>query len=189
MAESLYGRVNAAMRAAEWSEAAFEQFFREHYGRVAAILCRLVGEQARAEELASDIFWKLYRGRLLPPGENAASWLYRTATNAGIDALRADARRRRYERAAGEEQASGSSPADPLGTALGKEERAQVRAALALLKPAQAQALILRASGFSYKDVAETLGVKATSVGTMLIRAETAFRACYRAVREKEEER
>src|SRR3712207_8515725 len=50
--------------------------------RVLAVLCRIVGDRARAEELADDVFMKLYR-KPLPAGRghNVAGWLYRTATD------------------------------------------------------------------------------------------------------------
>lgn len=54
-----------------------------------------------------------------------------------------------------------------------------MRKALAFLRPLQAQLLILRASGFSYQELAETLNVKPGSIGTRLIRAEAAFRKRY----------
>jgi RNA polymerase sigma-70 factor (ECF subfamily) len=54
-----------------------------------------------------------------------------------------------------------------------------VRAVLADLKPAQAQILILRHSGFSYKELAEILDVARGSVGTMLARAEADFQERY----------
>jgi len=179
MADRLCEPVRTVANPGEWPEAEFQRFFLEHYSRVARILLRIVGERARAEELASDVFWKLYRGRMTAPDGNFAGWLYRTATNAGIDALRADGRRRRYEQAAGEAMAESQTAGDPLDDALKKEEQAQVRAVLASLKPAQAQALVLRASGFSYKELAETLGIKPASVGTTLLRAEAAFRERY----------
>jgi len=65
--------------------------------------------------------------------------------------------------------------------------RGRVRRVLAQLKPAQAQALILRASGFSYHEVAETLGVKRVSVGTLILRAEQSFRKHFRTIAGKEE--
>ncbi len=77
---------------------------------------------------------------------------------------------------------------DPLDDVLRAEKRARVRATLASLKPSQAQVLILRASGFSYKELADTLGVKTGSVGTMLIRAEAEFRKCYLEMHGNEEE-
>lgn len=179
MAESLCNTVSALARTDDWSESAFQQFFLEHYSRVAAILLRVLGERSRAEELASDVFWKLYRDRRLPPEGNPAAWLYRTATNAGIDALRADERRRRYEQAAGQDLSATRDSLDPLRQALGREQQAQVRAVLAAIKPAQALALILRTSGFSYKEVAEALGIQPSSVGATLLRAVAAFRQRY----------
>jgi RNA polymerase sigma-70 factor (ECF subfamily) len=55
-----------------------------------------------------------------------------------------------------------------------------VRAALAQLKTIQAQLLVLRYSGLSYKELAEALQLKPSSIGTLLARAETEFEKCYR---------
>jgi RNA polymerase sigma factor (sigma-70 family) len=182
MAESLCEPVSAGAQTENWSESAFQRFFLLHYSRVAAILLRILGQRALAEEMANDLFWKIYRDQRLPPEGNVASWLYRAAANAGIDALRADARRRRYEREAGEQSARAGHASDPLEKALDAERRAGVRAALAAIKPVQAQVLLLRASGFSYKELAEALGLKPGSVGTTLVRAQAAFRECYLAM-------
>ena len=59
---------------------------------------------------------------------------------------------------------------------------------LSLIKPAQAQLLILRSSGLSYKELAEALNVKPTSIGTLLNRAEEEFRNRYLALHPNEEE-
>jgi DNA-directed RNA polymerase specialized sigma24 family protein len=68
-----------------------------------------------------------------------------------------------------------------------REEQARlVREVLALIKPAQAQLLILRASGLSYKQLAESLEVKMSGIGTMLNRAEEEFRTRYLALHPKE---
>ena len=164
----------------KWAESVFEELFLQYYGRIVGVLIRLLGDRDRAEELANDVFVKLYRYPLPPrPDANLGGWLYRTATNLGIDALRAAARRRHYERAA----ADGAVPADatpnPLDEVLREERRSFVRAALASLRPAHAQILILRSSGLSYNDLAESLGVQRGSVGTMLARAEREFEKRY----------
>jgi DNA-directed RNA polymerase specialized sigma24 family protein len=62
-----------------------------------------------------------------------------------------------------------------------------VRAALALIKPGQAQLLALRASGLSYKELAEALEVKMSGIGTMLNRAEEEFRNSYLSLHPNEE--
>ncbi|HEV2493580.1 MAG TPA: sigma-70 family RNA polymerase sigma factor [Terriglobia bacterium] len=159
----------------------FEELYLEHYSRIIAVLVRLLGDPTQAEELTNDVFWRLYRQRLsLTPDGNVGGWLYRTATNLGIDALRSAARRRQYEHAAGELRAQAGSGSSPLDEVLREEKRSRVRAVLARLKPNQAQILVLRASGFSYKELAETLSVAGGSVGTMLARAEAAFAEAYR---------
>ena len=56
------------------------------------------------------------------------------------------------------------------------------------LKPAQAQLLLLRASGHSYKELAAALEIEPASVGTMLIRAEAAFEKLYREIYGAEED-
>ena len=172
-----------------WADAAFEELYLGNYSRTVGVLFRLLGDRTRAEELANDVFLRLYRQGLLPSRDgNVAGWLYRAATNLGIDALRAGARRKQYEDAAARANVEAGTPADPLDDVLRAEKRSRVRAVLARLKPAQAQVLILRASGFSYKELAEILGVKGGSVGTMLARAEAEFQKSYLEAYGREEE-
>lgn len=175
--------------ATTWSESAFRDVFLEHYGRVVGVLFRLVGDRSRAEELASEAFWKLYRQPMVPePEGNLGGWLYRTATNLGIDALRAASRRDQYEQAAGQAMLGDRAGSDPLDETLRAERRERVRTVLATLKPAQSQILVLRSTGFAYKELAEILGASLGSIGTMLIRAEAAFRARYLEMYGSEEE-
>jgi RNA polymerase sigma-70 factor (ECF subfamily) len=184
------GRVMTEPRElAEPWDSQFEKFYLEHYGRVVGVLFRLTANRGDAEELANEVFVKLYRRQSLPsPGGNVAGWLHRTATNLGIDGLRKDSRRRRHENAAAHEAREAHLADGPLAAVLSGERRRRVREALAQLKPVQAQALILRASGFSYQEVADALDVKRVSVGTLLLRAEEAFRKTYRAIAGEEEE-
>lgn len=164
-----------------WDHSTFEHFFLEHFSRVVSVLNRMVGDRSRAEELANEAFWKIYRQPLLPsPEGNIPGLLYRTAANLGIDELRARAKRQQYEEASNRLAPTASAAADPLTEILRQETRRNVRAVLAELKPAQAQILVLRHSGFSYNELAECLGVSRGSVGTMLMRAEAEFQKHYR---------
>ncbi|TAM81556.1 MAG: sigma-70 family RNA polymerase sigma factor [Acidobacteria bacterium] len=161
-----------------WTEEAFQGFFLENYARLVGVIFRIVGDYPRAEGLTDEAFWRLYRQPCGGNKFNPSGWIYRTASRLAIDSLRAEARRGRIEQEAGPLLSAGPRP-DPLDAVLEAERCAQVRNALAFLRPLQAQLLILRASGFSYQELAETLKVKAGSVGTRLIRAEAAFRKSY----------
>jgi RNA polymerase sigma-70 factor (ECF subfamily) len=154
----------------------FDALFRDHYPRLVAMLTRMTGDRAQAEEIASDVFCKVSQR-----GPADLPWIYRVATNAGLDALRANARRRRREDAAGAESVRLASSGDALQEMLRRERRARVQAVLAGMKPREAQMLLLRAEGLAYRELAETLGIHAGSVGTMLARAEAEFERRFRA--------
>jgi RNA polymerase sigma-70 factor (ECF subfamily) len=170
-----------------WEEAEFRAVFLERYSRILAMLIRLLGDRSCAEETTNEAFWRLYRQPALQVDGNVGGWLYRTATNLGIDALRASGRRRQYEEAAGGAE-DGAKTSSPLEDLLREEKCHRVRAVLSLIKPAQAQLLILRSSGLTYKELASALNVKITSIGTLLNRAEEEFRNRYLALHPNEEE-
>ena len=160
----------------------FEALFREHYPRVVGLLARLTCDPGQAEEIASDVFSKLSRRLFLLAGrEDIAAWLYRVAMNAGLDAVRANARRRRKEEAASRERLRTGSEDCALESLLREERAARVRALLAAMKPRDAHILLLRSSGMPYREIAQALGVQASSVGTILARAERDFERRYRA--------
>src|SRR5258708_40015570 len=93
----------------------------------------------------------------------------------GYNELRAARRRERYELQAGHEALELNTSPEPSRQVEQKQERAQVRAVLAGMKPRDAQLLILRHSGFSYREIADALDVAPGSVGTLLARAEEEF--------------
>ena len=163
------------------TDAPFDQLFLAHYAQIAAILCRVVGDWGRAEELANEVFLKLYRRPLSKISSgNVGGWLYRTAMNLGIDALRSSARRKRYELAAAQDGLRGYAQETPFDKLERSENEQRVRAVLADLKPEQAQLLVLRASGHSYGELAHVFGVEPGAIGTRLLRAEAAFEKKYR---------
>ena len=157
-----------------------ETLFREHYPRLAGMLTRLTGDRAHAEELAADVFHKLSQRPELLAQQDVTAWIYRVASNAGVDALRRDSRRRKREETAGA-AAHAAPPEDALDSMLREERRARVRQVLESLRPRDAQLLLLRSSGLAYRELAQTLGVEPGSVGTMLARAEAEFERRFRA--------
>lgn len=170
----------------ERAAAAFEALFEQHWPRVQAVVWRIVGDSDEAEDVALEAFRRLH-GRMSGPASaaDAASsrgWLYRVATNLGLNALRARKRRERHELAAGKALLEAASPPNPAVEVERAEERALVRRALAQMKTRAARLLILRHSGLTYAEVAEAVGVSPASVGTLLARAEREFEERYRAL-------
>ena len=158
-----------------------EALFREHYSRIAGMLTRLTGDRAHSEEIAADVLHKLsQRPALLERGDELAAWIYRVATNAGLDALRTNARRRRRESAAGWQGIHAAAAPSALDGMLAEERRERVRAVLGALKPREAQLLLLRSSGLAYRELARALGIEPSSVGTLLARAEAEFERRFR---------
>jgi RNA polymerase sigma factor (sigma-70 family) len=158
----------------------FDELFLSTYPRLVALLRRMLGDSGRAEELANEAFLKLH-STILPPTAraNIPGWLYRTAMNLGIDDLRARTRHVKVARQVSQEACSSNQPEDGLQLLLRAETQQRVRLALSKLKLEWSQILLLRASGYSYKEIASHLDIPATSVGTLLIRAEAGFEKCY----------
>jgi RNA polymerase sigma-70 factor (ECF subfamily) len=161
------------------SDPAFEAAFEQHWGRVVAVLQRLVGDPAQAEDLALEAFWRLHQ-QPPRPGGSLAGWLYRVATNLGLNALRARQRRQHYEDQAGRLEAGAGPADDPALQVERRQERQRVREVLGGMKPRDAQLLLLRHSGLSYAELAEALQVAPGSIGALLNRAEAEFERRYR---------
>ena len=127
----------------------------------------------------SEVFLRLYR---TGPGVAAdglvGAWLYRTATRAAIDALRAN-RRRGVEVEDEDAVQSGDPGEGPLTLLLRQERIAEVREVLAKLKVNKAQLLLLHHSGLTYQEIAQAMQLNTHSVGTKLARAEAEFSALY----------
>src|SRR5580658_1397089 len=115
----------------------FEAFFHAHYERIARAIGRVVGDHARAEELAVEAFWKLWRSPRAH-GENAGGWVYRSAVRLALNELRRQKRSKRYE---GLSRAGSPSPT-PEEVHAAAEEREQVRRVLAALDARQAELLL-----------------------------------------------
>lgn len=173
-------KTRAALSASPRDETAFEAVFLEHYPRVFGVLFRLVGNRAEAEDLTLETFWKLWRDPPAQQTSGVGGWLYRVAMRLGYNALRAARRRAQYEKQAGREALALTPPPDPAREFEIEQERAQVRALLQHLPERDAQLLILRHSGLSYKDIAAALNVAPTSIGTLLARAEAEFERRWR---------
>lgn len=168
----------------------FDAVFLTHYAGVYRLLYRIAGTREEAEDLAQETFLRLHQNLHLwdqerfpsAAAQNVRAWLYRVATNLAYNFLRDWQRHERRQRAGGEEATTmGRPPLDPADAAVRSDERACVRRTLASLPERQAQLLLLRHAGLSYRELAAELRVAPASIGTLLARAEAAFEKAYRA--------
>jgi RNA polymerase sigma-70 factor (ECF subfamily) len=151
----------------------FETLFRAEYARVAGIANRVLMDQHEAEDVAQEVFVDFHRLHSAS-AQYAPAWLHRAAAHAALNRLRGARRRQRREVTQAAEE--GDRVLDPQKLFEVSEDRRQVREALARLAPKPAAVLVLRASGLSYSEVAQALGVGIGQVGTLLRRAEASLR-------------
>src|SRR3979411_998609 len=151
----------------------FEALFTAEYARVARIANRVLADPHEAEDVAQEVFIDFHRLHSAS-APYAPAWLHRAAAHAALNRLRGARRRRRRGVARAAEEADRT--VDPQKLLEVSEDRRALRQALARMAPKPAAVLVLRASGLSYAEVAQALGVGIGQVGTLLRRAEAALR-------------
>jgi RNA polymerase sigma-70 factor (ECF subfamily) len=172
---------------AESRLSSFEALFVEHWARIYRLLYRLVGDPAEAEDLALETFVRLYQKDLPDQDDfNPGGWLHRVATNLGLHSIRSWKRRESYELSAGKYALEENREDNPAEIVARQEEQRLTRLVLAKMNERQSQLLIMRHTGFSYKEIAEALNLAPTSVGPLLLRAEREFEKRYRALAQEE---
>jgi RNA polymerase sigma factor (sigma-70 family) len=168
------------VRAAGVRVSAFEEAFQAVYAaRFASLyryLDRLTGDAELASDVAQEAFIRLHARGEMP--DEPVGWLVTVATNLVRDERRLTGRRLRLLSEQPQRVPLGA-PADPAADLERGERIGAVRAALETLTPRDRQALLLKHSGYSYREIAAALGLAETSVGTTLVRAGQAFRAAY----------
>ena len=153
-----------------------DTIFRAHYERIARVIGRVIHDQARAEELAVEVFLKWWKNPAAH-GQHAEGWLYRTSVRRALDELRNQTRRNRFERVIGFEW---KSPATPEQLYAASAEQQRVRIVLSTLDRRHAELLLLRSEGFSYQEIATSLALNPNYIGSLVSRAQEAFRKEYR---------
>jgi RNA polymerase sigma-70 factor (ECF subfamily) len=170
------------------SDESFESTFREYWNAIHRLLTRMVIDPAEAEDLALETFYRLYQYR---PSQNETlnvrGWLYKVATNLGLQSIRSWKRREQYETHAVRDALIESHDDQPQKILAEKEERKYVRMALGQMNSRQAELLIMRHSGMAYKEIAAALNLSPTSIGPLLLRAEREFEKCYRTLVQEED--
>jgi len=159
-------------------EAAFRLLYERNARAMIAFCHRFVRDAARAEELAQDVFVKLYRSaHRYQPSARFKTFLYRVATNHCLN----EVRRAEFTARASAPAAGGGPPdldalpsgaADPHDEAVGRSLEQAVLAMLGALPEKQRAALVLcRFEGMSYEEIAETLETSVSAVKSLVHRA------------------
>jgi len=150
------------------------ELFKLYHGPLVRMLHRRTGDRDQAEELAQETFARAVEA----PPQNPRPWLFAVALNLVREDARTHARRsRRLTLLKSEPQ---SSPAPDVDFER-RERQEAVRDALAQLNDRDREALLLKAEGFSYDEIAATLGLARGAIGTTLARARRRLVEAYRA--------
>jgi RNA polymerase sigma-70 factor (ECF subfamily) len=151
------------------------QLFNQYYASLVRMIYRRTGDRDRAEDLAQETFARAVSA----PPDNPRPWLFAVALNlVREDGRRASTRGRRLELLRNESDGPAPGPDAEFDR---NEDTARVRAALATLKERDREALLLKAEGFDYDEIAATLGLAKGAVGTTLARARRRLVEAYRA--------
>ena len=150
----------------------FDETFDAHYLPLVRYCHRLCGDADAAEDVAQEAMIRLFDHRVEGDSGGLRAWLFKTATHLVRDRYRVEENRRRL---LDENPPMTNTPETPDRSLERTEDRAAARRALDALPERDREILVLRYSGFSYREIAEAVDVAATSVGTLLARAERRF--------------
>jgi RNA polymerase sigma-70 factor, ECF subfamily len=183
------------------SATAFEELMLRYQNRLVTVLEHLVGQRDLAEDLAQEVFLRIYRARKrYVPGAKFSTWMFTIANNVASNALRSQSRRREvnWRRPPGE--STGANGLDQLAQATSSvmparqvdkaEMRDVVREAISTLNERQRMAVLLsKFESMSYEDIAETMQMTPQAIKSLLSRARGNLRAVLEPYLERGERR
>ena len=155
---------------------------------VVHFLYRMVHEPALAEELAQEVFLRVYRARKsYRPQAKFTTWLFRIATNVALNALRDGRMRRTRETSLDADTGQRPAPqgpwevADPRGTVeqkmIERERGEQIRRAVDALPEKQRLAVLLhKYQELDYGEIAAILDCSESALKSLLFRAYETLR-------------
>jgi RNA polymerase sigma-70 factor (ECF subfamily) len=162
--------------------AAFEELVLRYQSRLVTVLEHLVRGRELAEDLAQEVFLRVYRARKsYEPQAKFCTWLFTIANNVAKNSKRTLARRREVNLSSNPtndqaqklenlaQAASGFMPARQLDKA---ERASMVREAVAALDDRQRLALMLsKFEGMSYEEISISMEISVKAVKSLLFRA------------------
>jgi RNA polymerase sigma-70 factor (ECF subfamily) len=166
---------------------AFEELMLRYQTRLVSLLAHLTGQTDVAEDLAQDVFMRVYRARKrYVPGAKFSTWLFTIAGNVAANSQRSRARRHEVNLPPSTSDTS-TLPIEAVAVAasammptrqLDKAElRDAVRQAIASLGERQRMAVLLsKFEHFSYAEIAEIMDLTPEAVKSLLSRARSRLR-------------
>jgi RNA polymerase sigma-70 factor (ECF subfamily) len=168
--------------------AAFEELVLRYQDRLMNILKPLVGDVGQAEDLAQEVFLRVYRSRKsYEPSAKFATWFFTIANNVVLNARRSRNRRHEHTISSHDSGPLGARPLDVLLSTSSSQmparllEKAEmrdiVRMALESIPERQRLAVLLcKFEGLSYADIAAALELTPQAVKSLLSRARINLR-------------
>ena len=158
-------------------ETALEEIVRRHQKNVLNLVFRYLGDATLAEDVAQEVFLKVYRAREnYEPKAKFSTWLYRVTVNHCLNEIRSrKSQPAKVELA--EDVLKDSGVIDPEEGLDKAELQHCVKAAVDSLPEHQRMAVILaRFEELSYEEIAETMGISLEAVKSVLHRAKEALK-------------
>jgi len=165
----------------EGDESSFAKLLERYRAPVMNFIYRMVQNQTAAEELAQDVFLRVYRARKsYEPSAKFTTWLFRIATHIALNAIR-DGRNERGLESLDEEHSQAVNLPDRRGTveqALVEEARfAEIRRAVQSLPAKQRAAVLMhKYQEMDYTQIARVLDCSESAVKSLLFRAYETLR-------------
>ena len=168
--------------------AAFEELVLRYQSRIVGIMTHLTRKREQAEDLAQEVFLRVYRARKrYAPNAKFSTWLFTIANNVALNAKRSAARRREVNVGNDGSADDGPPALDQMALEasglmptrqLDKAERAEmVRLAIEALPERQRLALLLsKFENMSYVEIAETMEMTVQATKSLLSRARENLR-------------
>jgi RNA polymerase sigma-70 factor (ECF subfamily) len=172
------------LRVREGDPLSFSLLLEKHRGPVIHFLYRMVVNQAIAEELAQEVFLRVYRSRATyEPTAKFTTWLFRIATHLALNSIR-DGRNEKLQESLDREVADG--PVRQVATGepnveqllLRQARLLEVRQAIESLPAKQRAAVLMhKYDEMEYSQIAGVLNCSESAVKSLLFRAYEALRA------------
>ncbi len=172
------------LRVRDGDNASFGILLEKHRVPVVHFLYRMVQNHAEAEELAQEVFLRVYRSRATyEPTAKFTTWLFRIATHLALNALRDGRHDRAQERL---DETAEDMPVRQVADIKPSIEQSMVyqskldevrRAVAALPEKQRAAVLMHKYHEMEYTQIAKVLNCSESAVKSLLFRAYETLRA------------